>query len=260
MRGLPKLIIYGAFFFWIVSPGLLVAQSDPELVVQRADSGSCEHAAFSHDGRLLATDNSDEVLLWDISTGKLLNTMKSYHSPEIKHMPTGATLMASARGKGTAVFSPDDKIVAVLPVDFANPLNFGPPGAPSSLWNVDTGLPLTTGQWNLDDRIARNEAAPSTPEVETWTISGNRTKVAELLNKGMKLQAISGDGSIGASRSEEPRNDQHIQLLDLKTGQVLRTIDASFNDVLGMALSYDGRYFAAHSSNRRFVTIWDMHE
>jgi len=24
-----------------------------------------------------------------------------------------------------------------------------------------------------------------------------------------------------------------------------------------MALSYDGRYLAAHSSNRRFVTVWD---
>jgi WD40 repeat protein len=257
MRRLSKLAIYGLFFLWNVVPGLLVAQSAPELVIQSTDSGSCEHAAFSHDGQLLATDNGDEVLLWEISTGKLLNTMKSYRSPEIKHMTTGATLMASARAKGTAVFSPDDKIVAVLPVDFANPLNFGPPGAPSSLWNVDTGIPLTTGQWNLDDRIARNGTAPSTPEVETWTISGNRAKVAELLDKGMKLQAISGDGSIGASRNEEPRNDQHIQLIDLNTGQVLRTIDASFNDILGMALSYDGRYFAAHSSNRRFVTVWD---
>ena len=258
MRRLPKLIISGLFFWRIVSSGLLVAQSAaPELVIQRADSGPCVHAAFSHDGQLLATDNSDEVLLWEISTGKLLNTMKSYRSPEIKHMKTGSTLMASARAKGTAVFSPDDKIVAVLPVDFANTLNFGPPGAPPSVWNVDTGLPLTTGQWNLDDRVARNSAAPSTPEVETWTISGNRAGVAELLEKGMRLQAISGDGSIGASRSEEPRNDQHIQLIDLKTGQVLRTLDASFNDVLGMALSYDGRYFAAHSSNRRFVTIWD---
>jgi len=257
MRRLPKLIINGLFFCWIVS-GLLMAQSAaPELVIQRADSGSCEHAAFSHDGQLLATDNGDEVLLWGVSTGKLLNTMKPYRSPEIKHMHTGATLMASARAKGTTVFSPDDKSVAVLPVDFANPLNFGPPGAPSSVWNVDTGLPLTTGQWNLDDRIARNDGAPSTPEVETWTISGNRAGVAELLDKGIKLQAISGDGSIGASRNEEPRNDQHIQLIDLKTGRVLRTLDASFNDVLGMALSHDGRYFAAHSSNRRFVTIWD---
>lgn len=244
-------------FLWIVSSGLLVAQSAPELVIQRADSGSCEHAAFSHDGQLLATDNGDEVLLWEISTGKLLNTMKPYYSPEINQKDKGGAVMGAARAKGTAVFSPDDKIVAVLPVDFANPLNFGPPGGPSSLWNADTGLPLTTGQWNLVDRIARNSAAPSAPEVETWTISGNRARVAELLGKGMKLQAISGDGSIGASRSEEPRNDQHIQLIDLRTGQVLRALDASFNDVLGMALSYDGRYFAAHSSNRRFVTIWD---
>lgn len=258
MPRLPKLIINGWFSLWIVSSGLLVAQSAaPELVIQRADSGPCLHATFSHDAQLLATDTGDEVLLWEISTGKLLNTMKPYRSPEIKHMKTGSTLMASVRAKGTVVFSPDDKIVAVLPVDFAYPLNFGSPGAPSSVWNVDTGLPLTTGRWNLDDRIARNGAAPSTPEVETWAISGNRAKVAELLDKGMQLQAISGDGSIGASRNEEPRNDQHIQLIDLKTGQVLRTLDASFSDVLGIALSYDGRYLAAHSSNRRFVTIWD---
>jgi hypothetical protein len=134
MRTLPRLIINGLLFLWIDSAGLLTAQSaTPELLVQRADSGSCEHAAFSHDGQLFATDNGDEVLLWDAGTGRLLNTMKTYLSPEIKHMSTGATLMGSARAKGTAVFSPDDKIVAVLPVDFANPLNFGAAGAPS-LW------------------------------------------------------------------------------------------------------------------------------
>ena len=111
---------------WIVSSGLLVAQSAaPELVIQRADSRPCLHATFSHDAQLLATDTGDEVLLWEISTGKLLNTMKPYRSPEIKHMKTGSTLMASVRAKGTVVFSPDDKIVAVLPVDFAYPLICG---------------------------------------------------------------------------------------------------------------------------------------
>jgi WD40 repeat protein len=88
-------------------------------------------------------------------------------------------------------------------------------------------------------------------------LSANRQGVAELLGTGMILQAISRDGSIGASRNEEPRQQQHIQLFDLKTGRVLRTIDADFNDVLAMVLSPDGRYLAAHSSNRRFVTVWD---
>jgi WD40 repeat protein len=83
-----------------VSSGLLAAQSAaPELVIQRADSGPCLHATFSHDAQLLATDTGDEVLLWEISTGKLLNTMKPYRSPEIKHMKTGSTLMASVRAK-----------------------------------------------------------------------------------------------------------------------------------------------------------------
>jgi len=183
--------------------------------------------------------------------------MKSYLSPEIKHMKTGATLRVRARAKGTVVFSPDDKVVGVLPVDFANPLNFGPAGAPSSLWNVDTGLPLTTEDWNLDDRVSRTSGAPSTPEVETWSILGNRSRIAALLDKGTTLHAISSDGTMGASRSEETRTDEHIQIIDLKSGQVLRTLGTSFSDVFGIALSHDGRYLAAHSSNRRFVTIWD---
>ena len=223
MRSLPKLIISASFCWCIATGGLLVAQSSSELVIRRADSGSCEHAAFSHDGQLLATDNGDEVFLWEIDTGRLLNTMKSYLSPEIKHMKTGATLRARARAKGTVVFSPDDKVVGVLPVDFANPLNFGPAGAPSSLWNVDTGLPLTTEDWNLDDRVSRTSGAPSTPEVETWSILGNRSRIAALLDKGTTLHAISSDGTMGASRSEETRTDEHIQIIDLKSGQVLRT-------------------------------------
>ncbi|HKT69505.1 MAG TPA: WD40 repeat domain-containing protein, partial [Terriglobales bacterium] len=244
---------------WLVLIPTARAQSPaPELVVQRADAGPCRHIAFSHDGRLLATDNEDEVLLWEVSSGRLLNTMKPYLSPIIHHhLDTGGTEVGGTRAKGKIVFSPDDKFVAVLPVDFSDILNFGPAGAPSSIWNVDSGLPLSTAQWNLDGPFARNPAAPSTPEVETWMLSGNQQNVARLLENGMRLQAISRDGSIGAARNDTPRNQQHIQLIDLKTGHVLRTIDASFNDVLAMVLSPDGRYLAAHSSDRRFVTVWD---
>ncbi len=244
---------------WLVPAATVRAQSAaPELVVQRADTGPCRHISFSHDGRLLATDNQDQVFLWEVSSGRPLNSMKPYLSPIIHHhLDTGGTEMGGTRAKGKIVFSPDDKFVAVLPVDFSDILNFGPPGAPSSIWNMDSGLPLSTAQWNLDGPVARNPAAPSTPEVETWMLSGNQQNVARLLENGMRLQAISRDGSIGASRNEEPRQQQHIQLIDLKTGRVLRTIDTNFNDVLAMVLSPDGRYLAAHSSDRRFVTVWD---
>jgi WD40 repeat protein len=232
--------------------------SAPQLVVQRADAGLCRHVAFSHDGRLLATDNEDEVLLWEVSTGRLLSSMQPYLSPMIRHhRDTGGTEVGGTRAKGKIIFSPDNKLVAVLPVDFANILNFGSPGAPSSIWDVDTRQPLSTAQWNLDGPVARNPTAPSTPDVETWMISGNRENVARLLENGLQLQAISSDGSIGAARNAEPRQQQHIQVIDLKTGRVLRTLDANFDDVLAMVLSPDGRYLAAHSSNRRFVTVWD---
>jgi WD40 repeat protein len=138
-----------------------------------------------------------------------------------------------------------------------NPLNFGQQGAPPLLWNLDKGLPLTTGQWNLDGGFAVNDAAPSTPEVESWAISENREALTKLLENGIELQAVSANGMMGASRNNEPRNQQHIQLIDLKTGDVRKTLDVTFEDVLAMALSPDARYLAVHSSNRRFVTVWD---
>jgi len=253
-----KLRTVGLLVSWIASASLLHAQvPSPELVVQRADTGFCERTAFSHDGKLLATDNGDEVLLWEVSSGRLLNTMKPYVSPEIQHMRTGAIRFGYERARGTLVFSPDDNTLGMLPVDFENPLNFGPQGAAPLLWNVDKGLPLTTGQWNLDGGFAVNKAAPSTPEVESWAISENREALTKVLEKGIKLESVSANGTIGVSRNDEPRNQRHIQLVDLKTGEVLRTLDATFEDVLAMALSPDGRYLAAHASNRRFVTVWD---
>jgi WD40 repeat protein len=259
MRSLSWRQLLGVVLLGLAPVAIARAQSAaPELVVQRADTGPCRHIAFSHDGRLLATDNQDQVFLWEVSSGRLLNSMRPYLSPIIHHhLDTGGTEVGGIRAKGSLVFSADDKFVAVLPVDFAEILNFGPPGAPSSIWNLDSGLPLSTAQWNLDGPFARNPAAPSTPEVETWMLSDNQQNVARLLENGMRLQAISRDGSTGASRNEEPRQQQHIQLFDLKTGRVLRTIDANFNDVLAMVLSPDGRYLAAHSSDRRFVTVWD---
>jgi len=246
-----KLRTVGLIVSWIASAGLLQAQApSAELVVQRADTGFCERAAFSHDGKLLATDNGHEVLLWEISSGRLLNTMRPYFSPEIQHMRTGGTRFGYGRARGTLVFSPDDNTLGMLPVDFENPLNFGQQGAPPLLWNVDKGLPLTTGQWNLDGGFAVNNAAPSTPEVESWAILENREALTRVLEKGIKLEAVSANGTIGASRNDEPRNQQHIQLTDLKTGEVLRTLDVTFEDVLAIALSPDARYLAAHSSNQ----------
>jgi WD40 repeat protein len=255
MRSLSWRQILGIVLLWWLA---LAATARAQLVVQRADTGLCRHIAFSHDGRLLATDNEDEVLLWEVSTGRLLSSMKPYLSPMIRHhLDTGGTEVGGTRAKGKIVFSPDDKFVAVLPVDFANILNFGSPGAPSSIWNLDSGQPLSTAQWNLDGPVARNPAAPSTPEVETWMLSDNRQNVARLLENGMRLQTISRDGTVGAARNDTHRNQEHIQLIDMKTGRVLRALDTTFNDVLAMVLSSDGRYLAAHSSDRRFVTVWD---
>jgi len=237
--------------------GSLYAQGSPELVVQPASAAPCERAAFSHDGSLLATNSSDETMLWEVSTGRLLKIMKPYRSPRIQHLKTGGILSGAVAAKGSLVFSPDDKTLAVLPMDFDRIISFGPQDWPPLLWNIDTGLPVTTGLWSLDSGVARNDAAPSTPEVEAWTVSGNRQPVAQLLQQGMKVQAISADGRIAASRNEQPIGDQHIQLIDPRTGQVLSTLDTTFSFIDAMALSPDGKYFAAHSGNRQFVTIWD---
>ncbi len=226
-----------------------------ELVVQRADSGGCQRVAVSHDGRLLATDDGSKVLVWQVRDGRLLKSMKMYLSPVREGpLPTGGLLFAKSRADGTLAFSPDDQNLAVLSLQLGSPLNFGSRKAPPLIWNVDSGLPLTTAFWEVKDGSARSAAAPSTSKVVTWTLVGNRPVVATLLEKGLRVQAIS---AMGAASNDEPRNEQRIQLTDLKTGQVLRTLDPTFGDVLGMAFSPDARFFAAHSGNRQYVTVWE---
>ncbi|MBN1570792.1 MAG: WD40 repeat domain-containing protein [Acidobacteria bacterium] len=218
---------------------LYAQQNPPQLVVQKANLNYFGGAVFSHDSQLLAIDNLSEVLILSIPSGRLLGSIKA---------------------EGTIAFSPDDAWLAILPMN----ISASSSGAPPLFWRVDTGNPVLTDTRNDAGPTERNLTAPSTAEVMRWTAFDNKKNAAKYLKQGKELIAVSSDGRLGAVRLGKYTEkgdgfgyDQKIQLIDLKSGETLYTLNAVFEWVLGTAFSIDGRYFAEHSTHRRFIGIWD---
>jgi WD40 repeat protein len=92
----------------------------------QANAEKISALAFSPDGRLLASGNSDGVIqLWDVRTGAMLRAIKG-HEGKKRRYPEGAGVLALA-------FSPDGRLLAS---------GGGSHDYKVRLWDVATGAPL----------------------------------------------------------------------------------------------------------------------
>lgn len=236
-------------------------------------------AAFSPDGKLLATDVSEPdnsgIDLWDAATGKHLRRLKDsrFHydpvfSPDSK-MVAGAsekqvTLWNAATGEMILLCAGTDESLRSI--------QFSPDGkqivgcdAKNVIWSWDSA----TGGLGRKAESARREGysdAVFSPDLRFLSLSGQdhtirlcRVPTGEPLVKleghdgAINSIAISPDGKLLASGGD----DRAIRLWDLATGKEVRRLEGHANGVMAVSFSGDGTTLASGSWDQT-ACIWDV--
>lgn len=235
------------------------------------------HAAYSPDGKLLATSGYDQVVrLWDTVTGKEAFAFQlegdcPYYGPEIVFSPDGKLLAATDGKDGpTFVFGPGGERV---------PRKRGDKGA-VLLWNVSTGkeqlkldLPPNEGG-NAVEHALRVVFGPGGKtlaalvavrqpgagvskydyRIRVWHAeTGVEIRSFDVAGADYRptMIAASADGKMVAVTQ-----GQGVRLFDLETGKELRTLADEGVNYRVVAFSRDGT-LATTTEGGKTIQLWD---
>ncbi|RCJ19774.1 hypothetical protein A6S26_03275 [Nostoc sp. ATCC 43529] len=212
------------------------AHSDLSHCVFTETLGNILSAAFSPDGQLLATCDTDcHARVWEVKTGKLLLICQG-HINWVRFV----------------VFSPDGEILASCGAD-----------QNVKLWNIRDGVCIKT----LTGHEHEVFSVAFHPEGELLaSASGDKTIKLWNIHDGTCLQtltehtdwvrcvAFSPDGQTLASSGA----DHTIKLWDVRQGKCLRTLQAHTGWVRSVAFGADEQTLASASGDRT-IKIWNYH-
>lgn len=206
-----------------------------------------EAVAFTPDSKLLACyRNRGDLRLWDATTGKLLNTVKT---------SAGTNSFVASRGMA---FSPDGKLLAVgvwsgIATD-----------GHIFLWEIkDSNTLVRKGILKNNAKGVRTLAF--TPdgksllcvghgkEVRSWDLATGKVRSLPIQHRRrIDAMALGADGNTLATAS----SDGEVKVWDLKAGK--ETSSWKVLDVADLTLSADGKVLAVGSFPAGGVIFWDV--
>ncbi|NEQ36878.1 MAG: hypothetical protein F6K40_11555 [Okeania sp. SIO3I5] len=231
---------------------------------------------MSFDGEILASSRGKDILLWNLETGKLLNTLSS-HTANVRSVaisPDGRTL-ASGSGDGTVKLwdiPTGEMLTSFFHSGVVTAVGFtadsrGVVGVSSDrgmkLWNIYTGELLHT--MNGSQPIAfgadglRMAASGGTRYIRLWNVAqGQLLKNLSIPNtnnnQGIEAIAFSQDGQTIA---HVMRGENQILVWDVETWEVRHTLEKHSEAVKAIAISPDGKILASSSEDGK-INLWDV--
>ncbi len=211
------------------------ATTGKPLVVLKGNWRAIGSAAWSPDGRRVATAHEDGVHIWDAVSGKEVLRLR----PQPAH-PLALKRMTSVAFSpdGGRVVTWDDERLAHWGFTFSPP----EPGQ-TDLWEAATGRHIAT----LLGHAARVNSAAFSPDGRL------------LVTTAEGVNSFSSGGTLGAFGRQEDTNfrDRTARLWDAVTGKPLRVLRGHERAVHSAAFSADGNWLVTTSEDRT-ARIWDV--
>ena len=222
--------------------------------------------AYSPDGQTLASgsnDNSvgevlasgsfdDTIKLWNVKTGKLLQTLEgnSHSVNSVAYSPDGQTLASG----GSISYQ------ELIRLKYSPDLASGSYDQSIKLWDVKTGKLLQT----LKDDSGSVKSVAYSPDGQTLASGSSTIKLWDV-KTGKLLQTLEGHSSSVKSVAYSPDGqtlasgswDNTIKLWNVKTGNLLQTLEGHSISVNSVAYSPDGQTLASGSGDDT-IKIWRL--
>jgi len=192
-------------------------------------------AAFSPDGKLLATGTDNEICLWQVADSQQLIYYKGHTAWVV-----------------SVAFSPDGQILAS-----------GSNDQTIRLWNVRTGQCLKT----LRGHTSWVQSVAFSPDGQILA-SGSNDQTIKLwdIHTGECLKTLKGHtgrvlsvafSSLNGQTLVSSGEDQTVRLWNISDGKCLRLLAIQINWILSVALSPDGQTLAVASEGNT-VKLWNI--
>jgi WD40 repeat protein len=183
---------------------------------------------------ILSGSSDRTIKLWDISSGKLLQTF-SRHSGSVWSVAVSPNGQRFASGSGDNTADVWDLATGKFLCTLA--------GHSGTVWSTAFSADSTTLATGSDDRTIR-----------LWSMTTGK-EFRQLLGHSGAVRAIafSPDGQYLISGS----SDTTIKVWDFRAGNVLRTLQGHSDRILTLAISPDGRLLASGSVDKT-IKIWQI--
>ena len=202
---------------------------------------------FSPDGSMLATDGYFDIVLRDTGTGQVLRTL-----PGKERFRTF-----------TAAFSPDGSTIAAFKVnldadDIRISLYDVPTGGKTSEITYDAELIRAAG-WNSDGSLLAAACYDGVGFIEVWdSVTGQPEDPDSGIASDIDWVVVAAWSPTTPSIIAIGGSKGRIELWDLATGQILKTITTGYESAYVLEFSPDGRTLAIGDWYGPHIRLWDV--
>lgn len=216
-------------------------------------SDSVDSVVFSRDGRLLASSSGRTVTIWDFETSRALHSLidekNSVHA--IAFSPDGRLL---ASGGGSILSAEPDVNLWEVSTGLKLKTLTGYKGFIKALAFSPDGRTLASGSFDGAIRFWDVSAVRETREVLTMKDAGGSVNSLAFSPNGKWLATGSGDlfgGMFASSKGE-------VNIWDVSTGKILKTLGGYSREIHAVALSPNGSWLAFAGAGDTTVKLLNM--